>query len=72
MINWEDKKKNEEVLDAIGEERSLVEAVVKRKTMIPAQRFTGRTARVIFVVSRVLLSTQVTIKHKNSTLFLYF
>ena len=30
-ISWEDKKKNEEVLDAIGEERSLVEAVVKRK-----------------------------------------
>ena len=30
-ISWEDKKKKEEVLDAIGEERSLVEAVVKRK-----------------------------------------
>ena len=30
-ISWEDKKKNEEVLAAIGEERSLVEAVVKRK-----------------------------------------
>ena len=30
-ISWDDIKKNEEVLDAIGEERSLVEAVVKRK-----------------------------------------
>ena len=30
-ISWEDKKKNEEVLAAIGEERSLVVAVVKRK-----------------------------------------
>ena len=30
-ISWEDKKKNEEVLAAIGEEISLVEAVVKCK-----------------------------------------
>ena len=30
-ISLEDKKKNEEVLDAIREERSLVEADVKRK-----------------------------------------
>ena len=30
-ISWIDKKKIEEVLTAIGEERSLVEAVVKRK-----------------------------------------
>ena len=30
-ISWEDKKKNEEVLTAIGEERSLVGAVLKRK-----------------------------------------
>ena len=30
-ISWEDKKKNKEVLDAIGEERSLVKTVVKRK-----------------------------------------
>ena len=29
-ISWEDKTKNEEVLAAIGEERSLVESVVKR------------------------------------------
>ena len=30
--SWQDKKKNEEVLAAIGEEKSLkVEAVVKRK-----------------------------------------
>ena len=30
-ISCEDKKKNEEVLDAISEERSLAEALVKRK-----------------------------------------
>jgi len=30
-VSWQDKKSNEEVLEAVGEERSLVQTVIKRK-----------------------------------------
>jgi hypothetical protein len=30
-VNWQDKKTNEEVLAAVGEERYFVQAIVKRK-----------------------------------------
>jgi len=30
-VSWVDKKKNQEILDTIGEKRSLLETVIKRK-----------------------------------------
>ena len=30
-VSWKDRKTNEEVLDMVGEKRSIVETIVKRK-----------------------------------------